>query len=415
MARINQKYASAAPAAQPVEQFAEETPERERYFVEEWLSGEAVENEAGVHYQTFRKWERHRRHGSMDISTLAELPHDLLHAVSEGTVPDAPPQKWAFLDMETTGLAGGTGTYAFLIGLGYINETGFHVKQYFLREPGEEPSALAALMEDLKPFDVLVTYNGKTFDAPLLETRFRLARMRPPFERMAHMDLLHGSRRLWKLRFDSCRLVELENQILGVERQGDVPGELIPYLYFDYLRMGEIGRLVPVFHHNAIDILTLACLTAIVPYAFRDPSEARLAHGAEMIGVARWMKKAERWEDAVAWMRQGIKRRISDDLLYRTMWDIAQLEKKLERPHGALAVYTELAQVRNPYRVAALEELAKHYEHKERNAALALDFTQQALRYADTPELRRREQRLTKKVLSRNTPRLLVPSNEWSS
>ncbi|MBS1828283.1 MAG: ribonuclease H-like domain-containing protein [Acidobacteria bacterium] len=406
MARINEKYASAAPAVQPVEETVEEAPERERYFVEEWLSGEAVENEAGAHYQTFRQWERHRRHGSMDISTLAELPHDLLHAVSEGTVPDAPPEKWAFLDTETTGLAGGTGTYAFLIGLGWINETGFHVKQYFLREPGEEPSALAALMEDLKAFDVLVTYNGKTFDAPLLETRFRLARMRPPFERMAHMDLLHGSRRLWKLRFDSCRLMELENQILGVERQGDVPGELIPYLYFDYLRMGEIGRLVPVFHHNAIDILTLACLTAIVPYAFRDPSEARLAHGAEMIGVARWMKKAERWEDAVAWMRQGIKRRISDELLYRTMWDIAQLEKKLERPHGALAVYTELAQVRNPHRVAALEELAKHYEHKERNAALALEFTEQALRYADTPELRRRKQRLAKKLAARSAPRL---------
>ena len=404
IARIDRKYA-AAPAPPP-QLFPE--PEPERFFVEEWLSGEEIQNEAGTHYQTTRTWERHRRHGSMDISSLAELPHDLLHAVSEGTVPHAPPHRWAFLDTETTGLAGGTGTYAFLIGLGYITETGFHVKQYFLREPGEEPSALAALQEDLKPFDVLVTYNGKSFDAPLLETRFRLSRLRPPFERMAHMDLLHGARRLWKLRFDSCRLVELEGQILGVERQGDVPGELIPYLYFDYLRKGEIARLVPVFHHNAIDILTLACLTAIVPYAFRDPSEARLAHGAEMIGVARWMRKAERHEDALAWMRQALTRRISDDLLFRTMWDIAQLERKLERPHGALAMYSELAQSRNPFRIAALEELAKHYEHRERNHAIALEFPRQALSHSDSPELRRREQRLSKKLASKSTPRLLL-------
>ncbi|MBL8176792.1 MAG: ribonuclease H-like domain-containing protein [Bryobacterales bacterium] len=413
MARINEKYASAPAPLPPL--VNESESRQERFCVEEWLNGEIVENEAGTHYQTFRRWERHRRHGSIDIASLAELPHDLLHAVSEGTVPHSPPQSWAFLDTETTGLAGGTGTYAFLIGLGWVDAAGFHVKQYFLREPGEEPSALAALQEDLRPFDVLVTYNGKTFDAPLLETRFRLARMRSPFERMAHMDLLHGARRLWKLRFESCRLMELEGQILGVERQGDVPGELIPYLYFDYLRKGEIARLVPVFHHNAIDILTLACLTAIVPYAFRDPSEARLAHGAEMIGVARWMRKAERHEDAVAWMRQALTRRLSDELTYRTMWDVAQLERKLDRPHGALAMYAELAQARNPYRVAALEELAKHYEHRERNAAMAMEFTQQALRHADTPELRRREQRLARKLAARKTARLLVPSNEWSS
>lgn len=412
IARIDRKYASAPARLPPPPPPA---PEPERYFVEEWLSGEEIENAAGRHYQTTRCWERHRRHGSMDISTLAELPQDLLYEVSEGTVPHAAPHRWAFLDTETTGLAGGTGTYAFLIGLGYITEHGFQVKQYFLREPGEEPSALAALEEDLKPFDVLVTYNGKSFDAPLLETRFRLSRMRPPFARMAHMDLLHGARRLWKLRFESCRLVELENQILGVERQGDVPGELIPYLYFDYLRKGEIARLVPVFHHNAIDILTLACLTAIVPYAFRDPAEARLAHGAEMIGIARWMRKGGRHEDALAWMRQALSRRLSDELLFRTMWDIAQLERKLARPHGALAMYSELAQSRNPFRTAALEELAKHYEHRERNYAMAIEFTRQALIHAETPALLRREKRLARKLQARAAPSLLVPSNEWSS
>src|SRR5262249_11202186 len=161
------------------------------------------------------------------------------------------------------------------------------VRQFFMRDYGEEASLLRALHEHLEQFDVLVTYNGKAYDQPLLETRYRMARARVPFSRLGHLDLLHGARRLWKLRFDSCRLVELENQILGVEREGDLPGEMIPYVYFEYLRTREAFRLVPILHHNAIDILTLACLTAIVPLAFSDPESAPIRHGAEMLGLAR--------------------------------------------------------------------------------------------------------------------------------
>jgi len=95
-----------------------------------------------------------------------------------------------------------------------------------------------------------------------------------------------------ELRLESCRLVELENQILGVERQGDLPGEMIPYCYFEYLRTAQAFKLVPIFHHNAIDILSLACLTAIVPFAFRSPGTAMLRHGADWIGLARWMQQA---------------------------------------------------------------------------------------------------------------------------
>ncbi|MDX1978682.1 MAG: ribonuclease H-like domain-containing protein [Bryobacteraceae bacterium] len=399
VARINSKYSEAPQRGNE--------PAESRYGVEEWLDGEEVETPGGHHFVTCRRWEPHRRHGSMDIATLSELPDDLLEAVSEGTIGAAPPSRWCFLDTETTGLAGGTGTYAFLIGVGYLDGGAFRVKQYFLREPGEEASALEALNEQLAQFDVIVTYNGKSFDLPLLETRFRMARMRPPFDRMGHLDLLHGARRLWKLRFDNCRLMELENQILGVEREGDVPGELIPYLYFDYLRKGEILRLVPVFHHNAIDVLTLACLTAIVPYAFRDPREARLVHGAEMMGLARWLQKAGRLEEALAWMRQALERRLPDALLFRAMWDVAQLERKLGREHASLAMYVELAASRNPHQVQALEELAKHYEHRERNHSMALEFTRQALALNDGAELRHRKARLERKLAPRLAPRLL--------
>ena len=403
VAQIDRKYADGPP-----QQALPADPRRpERYFLHEWLSGQEVETPFGKHFETERLYERHRRHGSMDISTLAELPPDLLDAISEGAIPVSHPERWAFLDTETTGLAGGSGTYAFLIGVGRITPEGFRVRQFFMRDYGEEASLLAALTDHLAGFDILITYNGKTYDQPLLETRFRMVRARPPFARMQHLDLLFGARRLWKLRFESCRLVELENQILGVEREGDLPGEMIPYVYFEYLRRREAFRLVPIFHHNAMDIVTLACLTGIVPLAFRSPEDAPLAHGAEMVGLGRWLIKAERCEDGLALFRRAIAKTLPDDLLFRTLWDIAGLEKKLGREPAALAVYTDLAASRNPHRVAALEELAKYYEHRERNYAMALEFTESALRLEDNDGLRRREARLRKKVAAPRSRRLI--------
>jgi tetratricopeptide (TPR) repeat protein len=234
-----------------------------------------------------------------------------------------------------------------------------------------------------------------------------MSRARPPFDRMAHLDLLFGARRLWKLRFDSCRLIDLENQILGVERQGDLPGDMIPYVYFEYLRTREAFQLAPIFHHNAIDILTLACLTCIVPLAFRSPEETPLSHGAELVALARWLRKAERHEEALQLFRRGVDCGLSDNLLFRSLWDIAALEKKLGREAAALAILTDLGACRNPFRVSALEELAKYYEHRERKYAMALEFTRTALEHADTEALRRREARLARRVASPRSRRLL--------
>jgi uncharacterized protein YprB with RNaseH-like and TPR domain len=370
-----------------------------RYFVEELISGEVVHTACGEHFETEKLFERHRRHGSMDISNLHELPEDLLDSLSDGAIASSHPTKWAFLDTETTGLAGGTGTYAFLIGVGNIEPAGFRLRQFFMRDYGEEASLLRRLSEHLAQFDVLITYNGKTYDQPLLETRFRMARARHPFERLTHLDLLFGARRLWKLRLESCRLVELENRILGVERQGDLPGEMIPYYYFEYLRTQQAFRLVPVFHHNAIDILSLACLTAIVPFAFRSPEETAFRHGADVIGLARWVLQAGRREEALRLLRRAVDLGLPDDLLFRTLWDIGTLEKRLGKSDAALALFTDLAASRNAYRARALRELAMHYEHRERNYAMALEMTRAALALEDSAGLRRREQRLVRRAI----------------
>ena len=403
IARIDKKYTRPPKPPTPKPQSPIPVP-----APEEWLSGAEVFTPLGVHYETERLYERHRRHGSVGIVDLEGLSHDLLDPISNGAIRGVPPEKWCFLDTETTGLMGGSGTYAFLVGVGRITPQGFRVRQFFMRDFGEEASSLSALTEHLKQFEVLITYNGRTFDQPLLETRFRMLRQRPPFTSLEHLDLLHGARRLWNLRFDSCRLVELENQILGVERQGDLPGELIPYVYFEYVRTQEIFRLMPVFHHNAIDILTLACLTAIVPRAFHAPElAAEFSHGAEMIGLARWWRQAEQHENALALFRQAIEKNLSDELLFRTLWDIATLEKKLGREQAALPVLTDLASSPNPWRAAAFVELAKYYERRERNYALALEMTRSALELESSDALERRAGRLEKRMAAPKTPRLL--------
>jgi uncharacterized protein YprB with RNaseH-like and TPR domain len=388
VARIDKTYrvrASAAHRPPPI-------------HIAEWFSGEEVETARGKHFETEKLYERHRRHGSAEIGALAELPHDLLDTISLRSVRDAPPETWAFLDTETTGLAGAPGTCAFLVGVGRITAEGFRVRQFFMRDYGEEASVLDAVARHLASFHVLITYNGRAFDQPLLETRYRVNRERAPFSSLSHLDLLHGARRLWKLRFESCRLVDLENQVLGVERQGDLPGALIPYVYFEYLHTREAARLLPIFHHNAMDIVTLACLTGIVPFAFKDTGNAHLRNGSEMAGIARWLQQAGEHEQALKLFRRAIEAGLRDDLVFRTLWDLAALERKLGNGEAALAVWTDLAAARNPFRARALEELAKHYERRMKNYELALKATRTALEFDESPGLRKREARLLRRL-----------------
>jgi uncharacterized protein YprB with RNaseH-like and TPR domain len=361
--------------------------------------GREVETGRGKHWETGRCWPPHHHHGRADTGALSELPDGLLAVLEPDARVYAPPGRWVFVDTETTGLAGGSGTLAFLIGAGAITERGFELTQYFMRDHSEEASALEALNAQLERYDVVVTYNGKAFDVPLLETRYVLSRMKSPFSRMAHVDLLAGARRLWRLALERCRLQDLESRILGVERTGDIGGGFIPELYFQWLRTGNAQPLQPVFSHNATDILSLACLTAVVATAMRDPS--RLKSGAEMVGVARWLRNEDRSEEALALMREALRRNLDEDLLYETLWQVGLIERKLGRHEAAVAAWSELAAVRNPWQARALERLAMHYEHTLKNLDLALEATGAALALGGSPELSRRHARLAGKIAAR--------------
>ncbi len=392
--RVSESGAAAAPAG--VNGFAGDLPEH--YEADKLLDGEVIENQHGRYFLSERFYPGHRLHGSMEFSRLGELPGALLEGISRGEIPAHEPNRWAFLDTETTGLAGGTGTCAFLVGVGTIEDGGFRVRLFFMRDYDEEAAMLAGLAEFLRWYDVLVTYNGKAYDSPLLETRYRLARHWFPFERMFHLDLLHGARQLWKLRLESCRLVELESEILGVIREGDLPSELIPYYYFEYLRTKQAFRLVPLFHHNAVDIVSLACLTAVVLPAFAAPTEAALRHGSDLLGLARWLRRSSEDAPALELYRRAVDAGLGDEKLFPALWEWALLEKKRRRYQPMLEMLTDLSQVKNPFRAAALVELAKHYEHREKDCGRALEMAQAALRLEPSSELAHRKQRLERKI-----------------
>jgi uncharacterized protein YprB with RNaseH-like and TPR domain len=217
-------------------------------------------------------------------------------------LPEAPeeiadPGEWLFLDTETTGLSGGSGTYPFLVGIAWWEGGGLDIEQLFMREYSEERSLLFALRERIAEHPVVVTFNGKSFDWPLLETRYRMARKISVPTPRAHLDFLHPARHLWRLRLGSVRLSELERQVLGWNRGADLLSGLIPQIYFDYLRGGPPERLVPVLNHNQLDLRGLAALSSRILSLLSD-AENLGQDGLELFGVSRICEK--RGEDTRA-------------------------------------------------------------------------------------------------------------------
>lgn len=283
-----------------------------------------------------------------------------------------------YLDTETTGLAGGAGTLAFLIGVGYF-DTGddqrFIVDQYFLQEPADEAAMLAHLESRVHQHDALVTFNGRAFDVPLLETRYVMQRIPPSFSEKTHLDLLIPSRQVWRGALASCSLGSLEFHLLGVHRdQQDIAGFLIPQLYREYLQAGAPRRheeMQRVMYHNLHDILSMVTLSSRLLDAFDRPQAVE-----EHIAVATQFERAGDLEQAIATYARALQ---SPDSHAPSRQPprarMAANLKKLDRHGEAVEHWQMLAAEGDRH---ALIELAMFYEWREKDIEKALKCARRA-------------------------------------
>jgi uncharacterized protein YprB with RNaseH-like and TPR domain len=292
----------------------------------------------------------------------------------------ADPSKWLFLDTETTGLAGGTGTYAFLVGLAWWDAGGLQVEQLLMRDFAEEHSVLHELAQRLAERPVLVTFNGKTFDWPLLENRFTMTRSISAPRLAAHLDLLHPARSLWKLRLGSVRLVELERHVLdptrlGWTRDDDVPSSLIPQFYFDYLRGGPASPLAGVVRHNQMDLRGLAALFCKINAMLSESPEGE---GLDLFGLSRYLHRRGEPDRAHSACAQALDAGLPAEFRPQARRDLALHAKRRGDYARAAVLWQEIAADPRDG-VHACEQLAIHYERRAKDYVRALEFARLAL------------------------------------
>jgi tetratricopeptide (TPR) repeat protein len=276
-----------------------------------------------------------------------------------------------------TGLAGGSGTYAFLVGIAWWEGGGLEIEQFFLREQSEERALLFALRGRIAERPILVTFNGKSFDWPLLETRYRMSRKILVPTPRAHLDFLHPARNLWRLRLGSVRLSELERHVLGWDRGADLLSGLIPQIYFDYLRGGPPERLVPVLNHNQMDLRGLAALSSRVLSLLSD-AENLGQDGLELFGVSRICEK--RGENTRA--RSLYEKSIASILPTETDRAARRSLARLAKRDGDFVLACELwrdAVGNSRHGYEAYEQLAIYYEHKARDPEQAQQIIREAI------------------------------------
>jgi uncharacterized protein len=355
------------------------------------------------------------RHGQDSLSDLLDYsPAPAARFTADPRLEELAFRDFLFLDTETTGLAG-AGTLAFMVGVAFFEPgtTGdrFVVRQYFLRDHGDEPAMLRLLAELLAEKAGLVTFNGRSFDLPLLENRYLLNRLPADLRERPHLDLLPPARRLWRQRLGSCALGSLEQSLLGLQRtHEDVPGWLIPSLYANYLRSGDARELRRVFYHNQIDMVSMVTLAGRLMRQFAQPTPTD--HPVDLYSLGKWQASLgllDESEQTLRWAAQGD---LPLQRYHQVLAELADLLKKNGRRAEALPLWQQIAATSYDD-VTAHIELAKHYEWHEVDIPAALAWTDQAIALVQRwspaqarliqPELNHRRQRLAHKT-STTTP-----------
>ncbi len=347
--------------------------------IESVVPGDVVATSSGSCFVLETRYPLTHTHGETRLSVL---PPDgspslaLARLAGDERVSGLNFRSAIFFDIETTGLGIGAGLVAFLVGFGIFEGDEFCLRQYFMRDYSEEQAMLHLLSRQIEDLQWWVSFNGRNFDLPVLQTRFVCNRRRMPLSEAPHLDLLYPARRLWRKRLKSCRLSALEANLLGLGRESDVPGWLIPDLYFDYLRYGEAGPLHQVFVHNALDILSLVVLAAKADKVLRDPFGEAVQHGADLYSLGRI---CESWRDldrAKRAYEQALQDRLPPALRQEALHRLSMLHKRVGQMEQAVPIWQAL---REQGSVEACVELAKYFEHHCRDCVEAARLTGEAL------------------------------------
>ena len=332
-------------------------------------------------------------YGDYGLDMFRDVPARLFYGLND--LPEEPldPKRLLSLDTETTGLFGAA-VQAFLVGLGYFREDGFHVRQLLMRNLGAEEELLNTLVKLFPSFDTVVTFNGKSFDIPLLETRMVFHRIRPEIPE-THIDLIHPARRIYKLRLESCRLSNLEARVFGAERVDDLDGSLIPGRYFHFIQIGDDTLLADILEHNRQDIVSMPLLVCAMCRALSGPSQEQA--DADLFSIGRYymrQKDSEAAADYFSTVPEGL-------WALPAQWHRSLLLKKTD-PAAAAACWEEIL-ARTPDYCPAMIELSKYHEHATRDLDAAYRYCLAALetnmgKYKYAKELASRRARLEKKL-----------------
>ncbi len=367
---MNRRERLGAPYAPPVKDWP--------VSLESVVAGEEVKTPQGGYFFSRSRINAADFHGHTRVSDLVRPGMEAVAFLAGADVlKDLNMEDGLFLDTETTGLAGGTGTFPFLIGLGWFEDGGFITHQLFARDFSDEPAMLSCLSELASRRKFLVTFNGKAYDLNLLTTRFILNRFRDKLSGMPQIDLLHPSRRIYSHRLDNVRLVTLEATVLGVRRGNDVPGHEIPQRYFDWLR-GKDGRLMAdVFRHNRLDIISMASLLKHLTDLVEGRHDPSYPHHADLLSVAKLHH--DRGDLAAAGrIFEPLSRSEQPGVAQSARKSLSLIHKKTNQWKDAVSLWEEMIAL-DPYDVFAAEELAKWYEHHVREFRLAAEIVARIL------------------------------------
>jgi uncharacterized protein len=362
---------------------AAELPRPERaagHDIDSVVEGSFLSTRLGDVFVVEQRYPSDYLHGSTPLACSSALSY-IAQWAKDARIAELPLSQFAFLDTETTGLSGGTGTYPFLVGVGRFIDGQFVSQQFFLRDMAEEPAQLEGMADFLAPARALVTFNGKGFDVPLLTTRYVLNHAPLPFKGYCHIDLLPLARRLWRDRLESRALKYLEEHILGLKRASeDVPGFEIPWLYSDYLRTRDARPLAGVFYHNAMDIVAMAALLNHMNEMITHPYEGPVEHGLDFIALGKLFEDLGLWDEAARLFERGLQFDITESDFTMAVRRLSILQKRRGDFEEALRLWEKAAEEGHIY---AHIEMAKYYEHKRRDIKSAMQWTLSALEHVE--------------------------------